>query len=152
MSNIRKLGEKYLGIKDDYSPTHKDIGDNLRAYITIIAFGIGINYLWDVPFKGTPAQYVFRGIAFLWIIWIGWFLCLTIIQTFYIYLKLVEHFLNFAFEGWVKKAENDPNFKPTQFHKNIIYFAMYVAALTGMVFMFGIIYMLGALLILARKT
>ena len=152
MSSKPKLSEKYLGIKDGYSPTHKDIGENLRAYIAIIAFGIGINYLWDVPFKGAPQQYAFRFIAILWMIWIGWFLWLTVVQTFHIATKLIEHLLDFVFEGWIKAKEQDPNFKPTKFHERIIHVTVFLAGLSCMVFMFGILYMLGALLILARKA
>jgi len=61
--------------------THKQIGDNLRAYPVIALFGVAISYLWIFPGWGYYPAWMFKVAAVVWAAWVAWYSLLTIIQT-----------------------------------------------------------------------
>lgn len=68
------------------SITHKKIGDNLRCYPIIVFFAVAIPYLWDIPGK---SQWVTKLAAITWSAWLGWYVILTLIQTFSLFSAVI---------------------------------------------------------------
>lgn len=61
--------------------THKQIGENLRAYPVIAIFGVAISYLWTFPGWEYYPSWMFKVAAVVWAVWVAWYSVLTIIQT-----------------------------------------------------------------------
>lgn len=75
--------DKYLDVPviGYHVSTHKQIGDNLRAYPVIVIFGVAVFYLWTFPGWEYYPSWMFKGAAVVWALWVSWYSVLTIIQT-----------------------------------------------------------------------
>lgn len=75
--------DKYLEVPviGNHVSTHKQIGDNLRAYPVIVIFGVAISYLWTFPGWQYYPSWMFKVAAVVWALWVSWYSVLTIIQT-----------------------------------------------------------------------
>jgi hypothetical protein len=146
MNKAEKLGiaEKYLGITENYSPTHKDMSDNLRSYLTIVAYSVAIKYVWSVQHNDLIALYVFRGIALLWACWLFWFFALTLVQTFHVAVGLMMHLLDVLFSETLQRLRSENSF--SKLHRSFFGFVAWFSAFTCLVFLFGTFYIIGALL------
>ncbi|WP_297832594.1 hypothetical protein [Pseudomonas sp.] len=68
------------------SITHKKIGDNLRCYPIIVLFAVAIPYLWGFPGK---SPWVTKFAAITWSAWLGWYVVLTLIQTYSLFSAVI---------------------------------------------------------------
>jgi hypothetical protein len=147
------LGQRYFAITKDYSPTHKDIGDNLRAYLTTVAYAIPIKYLWSIKHLDPFSPYVFRAIAALWAAFVLWYFVLTVVQTFYVTVGLMVHLLDYLFEdlmGDYLKSLTQKHDSPPKILTTLMYAAAYLAAFISGTFVLTTIYIVTALLQLAH--
>jgi hypothetical protein len=145
----KDIGEKYLGIKQDYSPTHKDMSDNLRAYLTVVAYSFAIRFIWLHEQKDPIGTFVFRFVAVLWAIWLLWFFILTLVQTFGIAAGFIGDLLGFLFSGVAARDER-ANTRMARLRLKTFHAAAYVSAVTCMIFFFGTFYIVGALVEMAQ--
>jgi len=139
--------QRYLGINENYSPTHKDMSDNLRAYLTIVAYAVALRFIWEVDHKSETAQFVFRAISVLWGAWILWFAWLTVVQSFNLVLGFSIHLVEFVFSDLVHKIRSKT---ASARHTKVFYMIAVVASTTCMVFLLGTLYIITALLEIAR--
>lgn len=70
--------------------THKKIGDNLRCYPIIVVYAVAIPYLWE--FHGK-APWVTKFAAITWSAWLGWYVILTLIQTYSLFAAVIPDIL-----------------------------------------------------------
>lgn len=142
------LAQKYFGITEDYSPTHKDMSDNLRSYLTVVAYSVAIRYTWMTQHSESMTTLVFRGIALLWGAWVLWFFVLTLLQTFHILVGLQIHFFDFLFLDTLKRLKSQNRI--SNIHRRIFSFIVWLSALFCIMFMSGTFYIVGALLKMAH--
>jgi hypothetical protein len=104
---VTVLFEHYLDI--DFPKwervNHKKIGDNLRCYPIIAAFGVAILYLWDVPYVVFGYNTLVAKIAsVIWGIWLAWFALLTVFQTAWIFSSAFPDLINLVGQPQTKAA------------------------------------------------
>lgn len=79
--------------------THKQIGDNLRAYPVIAIFGVAVSYLWTFPGWGYYPSWMFKVAAVVWSAWVSWYSVLTVIQTH----KLLSDSISRIAPEWINR-------------------------------------------------
>lgn len=79
--------------------THKQIGDNLRAYPVIAIFALAVSYLWTFPGWEFYPSWMFKVAAGVWAAWITWYSVLTIVQTH----KLLSDSIFGVMPKWIRR-------------------------------------------------
>lgn len=79
--------------------THKQIGDNLRAYPVIAIFAVAVSYLWTFPGWEYYPSWMFKVAAVVWAAWVTWYSVLTIVQTH----KLLSDSIFTVMPEWISR-------------------------------------------------
>ena len=140
-----KFGPKYLDwwMGHDKPPSYKNLADNLRAWLTIGAYVVLLNYLWFWGDDRIPG-WVFQGAAIIWGIWVFWFFILTFIQTWHLYLGFCFEFIGFFLEPYARTRKTSGD--PTEREMAIMQLVFLPFACSSLVLVGTVFYLIGAML------
>ena len=139
------FGPKYLDwwMGHDKPPSYKNLSDNLRAWLTIGAYIVLLNYLWHWGDDRIPG-WVFQVTAVVWGAWVFWFFILTFMQMWHLYLGFCFEFMSLVLEPYARRRKTRG--EPTEREWLIIQLAFLPVACSSLVLVGTVIYVLGAML------
>lgn len=144
---VTGIGPKYLDwwMGHDKPPSHKNLSDNLRAYLTIGAYIVLFHYLWFWGDDRIPG-WVFRGAAIIWGVWVFWFFVLTFIQTWHLYLGFCFELIDFFITPYALLRKGGKGGEITDREKVVITILFLPFGWSSLILVGTVVYLLGAML------
>lgn len=139
------LGPKYLDwwIGHEKPPSYKNLADNLRAWLTIGAYIVLLNYLWHWGDDRIPG-WVFQVTAVVWGVWVFWFFILTFIQMWHLYLGFCFELMSLFLEPYARRRKAGS--EPTEREWWVLQLAFLPIACSSLVLVGTVFYVIGAML------